>query len=55
MFFDHRACVLVLAYPSKFRVPKVIDLRFILHRFVATTQARRSARSTWLKKTEVAA
>ena len=35
MFFDHRACVLVLAYPSKFRVPKMIDLRFILHLFMA--------------------
>jgi hypothetical protein len=35
VFLYNRAGVLVLAYPRKFGVSKMIDLRFILHPFMA--------------------
>jgi len=27
MFFNHRACVLVLSYPRKLGMPEMVDLR----------------------------
>jgi len=38
------ARVLVLAYPGKFRVPKMIGLRFILHPFMASATRSRAQR-----------
>jgi len=35
MFFGHRAWVLVLAQTYELRVSEMIDLRFILHLFMA--------------------
>jgi hypothetical protein len=35
MLFHNRAGVLVLAYSDKFGVPKMVDLHFILHLFMA--------------------
>jgi hypothetical protein len=35
VFSHNRGGVPVLAYPGKFAVPKMIDLRFILHLYVA--------------------
>jgi hypothetical protein len=35
MFFNHRACVLVLAESGKFRVAQMVDVRFKLHPFMA--------------------
>ena len=32
MFFNHRACILVLSQPRELGMAQMVDLRFILHR-----------------------